>query len=244
MGIISSIRKFLFGTARSNQPIKESSPDYDHRDHLLELKDDHLSNDRKIMETHNEESKGVIQNIKESELFKKSSEVLENVGDVVATTGEKFMGKAKDVLEGPGKEVLDKFGSASEKIGEKIVEGGKALKDKASEIMDSLGDKLDETMKKAEEFTKTQDKNDSEFAETEFKMKKSELDDKDDFFSKADKFSKGEYSNSDTRILDTKKTETTEKSKNIEGFDDADQDGDPLIDDAKIIEEENNEKKS
>ena len=71
-------------------------------------------------------------------------------------------------------------------------------------------------------------------------LEKSTLEGKDDFFAKADRYARGDFQKEGAiNIVDAEKTEPVEKEPfkgDIHGFDDADGDGDPLIDDA-IIEE-------
>ncbi len=76
--------------------------------------------------------------------------------------------------------------------------------------------------------------------EGERKTGESTLDGTDSFFDRADRFARGDYHNEggkDMRIQDDPEYQPRKKSNLIAGFNDADNDGDSLIDDA-IIEEE------
>lgn len=169
---------------------------HDSTEHLLDVNEDFLRSREKggsasnvPMENTDEGSKkSVLDEIKDSEIYKKTSETLDMVGDSILDTGEKFMEKSKEFIDGPGKKAADKFGEVSEKVGEKIFEGGKVLFDKASDLVSDLGEKLDETIQKAEKFAKEEKKDKSEFAETDFKVKASELNDKEDFLIKLTDF--------------------------------------------------------
>lgn len=231
MGLLNGIKKLLFGQkSTTNVPVTPPTEKKgDSSDHLLDVNEDFLKNKT------SEPEKGLINEIKESQIYKQTSEVVDKVSDAILDTGEKFIEKSKEFIDGPGKEAIDKFGDLSEKIGEKVTEGGKALFDKASDVVKNLGEKLDETIKKAEEFNESEKKETSEFADTEFKVKDTEL--PEDFFNKADRFTSGDYSDfPKTTISKPEKPETATK-KDISGFDDKDNDGDSLIDDAIIIEE-------
>lgn len=231
MGFLNGIKKILFGQkTTTNVPVTPTTEKKgDSSDHLLDVNEDFLKNKTLAPD------KGLIEEVKDSQIFKQTSEVVEKVSDAILDTGEKFIEKTKEFIDGPGKETLDKFGDLSEKIGEKITESGKAIYDKASDVVKDLGEKLDETIKKAEEFNKSEKKESGEFSDTEFKIKDTEL--PEDFFNKAGRFTTGDYSDfPKTTITKPEKPESPTK-KDISGFEDRDKDGDSLIDDAIIIEE-------
>ncbi len=262
MGLFGDLKRILFGAKSVSKGAIDKSIDYtkEKSEHLLEVGED-VFNDKKeilderfanlkaeaskkrtdIVKNLKEKSEEIIEDITESELYKKSSETLGRAGDAILDTGEKFIEKSKDFIDGPGKEVAEKFKETSENIGETILEGGKAVLDKTNDIKDKFNQKLEETIQKSEELAKREKANPTkgEFADTPFEVKDSELEDKGDFFEKADKFASGDYSSkSNPQILDTKTEKTRKMSKNIEGFKDRDNDGDPLIDDADIINDE------
>ena len=243
MGIFSEIKKMLFGAKSvTREAVKKTVNEIgEKRDHLLDVNEDHILETKALNYNMHTNEKSVLDKVKDSDVYKKSGELLEKAGDVVATTGEKFIEKTKEFAEGPGKKMMDKFGEASENIGDKIFEGGKVLKEKFDGIMEDIGEKMDETIEKAEEFAQSNKDKKSDFAETEFKVKDSELEDKEDFFNKADKFSKADYTSYD-KITITQNENITADKQNIEivGFEDADNDGDPLIDDADVINDEEN----
>ena len=265
MGFLNDLKKILFGTKSIAKSAARKTADYtkEKTEHLLDTSEDFFEkkkediNERfdkiktnteaksnEIFDNIKNKSKDVLENIKESEIYKKSTETAEKLGDVIADTGEKFIEKTQEFIEGPGNEIAEKFKDASEAIGSKIVEGGKTIFDKATEITQDLGEKLDKTIENAEKLAKSKAKTkdiDSEFADTEFDIKDSELGDKDEFFKKADKFAAGEYKETpEPKILETK-SETKKTNVDIEGFEDRDNDGNPLIDEADIIEESQND---
>lgn len=233
MGLFSRIKRFF--VSQKTEEIEEkkeiASEKWESAAHLLDIDEETVEPIEDVPV-----GKSRLENIRETEAYKKTSEVLDKVGDVVLDTGEKFMEKSKELIDGPGRKVADKFGEASEKIGGKILEGGKALYDKAADAVNDLGEKLDEKLSEAEEFSKSEKEDKGEFADTDFRVKETESN--DDFFSKADRFSRGDFSD----FPETKIIPPGEKRKgsvtDIEGFEDQDHDGDPLIDDASIVEEE------
>jgi hypothetical protein len=260
MGIFNDIKKLIFGSKAVTKSTAKKTSKYikEKGEHLHETSDELIENTKndlnnkfddiktqteekstQIIENIADKSKEVINNITDSKVYKKSTEAIEKVGDIIADTGEKFIDEAKDFIDGPGKEVADKFKDTSEVIGRKIIKGGSTIYDKATEITKNLGEKMDETIQKAEEYAKTKKEkaNDSEFADTPFDIKDSELTDKDDFFDKADKYASGEYSdNPKARILEDK-IESKKEMPDIDGFEDRDNDGNPLIDEADVIED-------
>jgi hypothetical protein len=169
-----------------------------------------------------------------------------------------------DVSEQAGKKFMD----LSERIGEQLFKhGGKAL-DKANmfagELIDranELADKaerdkktdLDVMQEKAEELNKEMEERiratRDRFAGKESDDADSLLDDKDDFFARADRFAKGDYYNKDAKKEEADKEDELElgdipeykpkkKEGTVPGFEDLDGDGDEIIDDAIIDEEE------
>lgn len=252
MGILNDIKKLLFGAkAVTGEAVNKTSEQLkDSSEHLLDVNEDFLRLKQKesgkakseTLIDESETKKTVIEEIRDSDIYKKTSEALDKVGDSILDSGEKFMEKSKEFIDGPGRKAADKFGEVSEKVGEKIFEGGKVLFDKASDLVSELGEKLDETIQKAEKLASEEKKETSAYADTEFKVKSSELDDKEDFFSKADRFSSGDFSDFPKTTITKASTTERQVSKEIPGFDDSDNDGDPLIDDATIVDDEKEEK--
>ncbi len=264
MGIFNDIKKLIFGSKSITKSAAKKTIDYtkEKGEHLLETSEDFFETQKddlnkkfdeiktqtneksnQVVNNITEKSKEIIDNITDSKVFKKSTEAIEKAGDIIADTGDKFIEEAKEFIDGPGKEAADKFKETSEVIGGKIIEGGKTIYNKASEITKNLGEKIDETIKKAEEYAKTKQAEDNkdDFADSPIDLKDSELDDKSDFFDKADKFTSGEYSDNPTPKITKNKTVSKKEMPDIDGFEDRDNDGNPLIDDADIVEENNND---
>lgn len=260
MGILNDLKKILFGAKAVSKGAAKKTIDYtkERSEHILDISEDYV-NDKKdllndkfdqikteskkkgneIVDNVKEKTEAIVDNITESEAYKKTVETVGKAGDAVLDTGEKFIEKSKEFIDGPGKKVADTFKDSSLEIGETILAGGEHLLNKAKEATKNLGDKLDDTIEKAEKMAKKEEANTdkSEFADTPLDIKDSELKDKDDFFSKADKYAAGEYSeNPKPRILD-EKVKSEKESSQIDGFKDRDDDGNPLIDDAEVLED-------
>ena len=193
----------------------------------------------------------------ETEVVKKAAEISENVGDKVLTAGEQFMEKAKDLSETVGEKVLqvggekaEQAGELSEKIGEKVIEAKDAIVERAKEVTADLSEKLDETIEKAQKMAEEETKiPKKEFSDETLDAGGSLLDGTDDFFAKAAKFGAGDYDMSDKEdstpeITENKSTggllelPDDEGNPKAAGFTDHDGDGDEIIDDAVIVDEE------
>jgi hypothetical protein len=196
-----------------------------------------------------EKAKDLSDSIGDTEVVKKAANVSENVGDKVLDTGEAFMEKAKNVSESVGEIVLDKGGEAlegaasiSESIGEKVLDVKDDLIEKAKAATADLGTKLDETIAKAEKMAAEEAANPTpKFAEDTLDTGDSLLDGTDDFFSKAAKFADGDHGAFSEGKIEINKNVTATPAKQVSkaaGFTDHDGDGNEMIDDAIISEEE------
>ena len=264
MGILNDFKKLIFGAKAVTKHTADKAAEKldDTKSDLLDKTEKMLdelssefstsSRDEKtsvptgkedIWDKAKQKSARLVEDIQESEAYKKTAETLEKIGDSILDTGEVFYEKTKEVLEGPGKEMAEKAKEISEDIGEKIVSTGKDLMGKARGLADKLEHTFDETVKKAQaEAEAEKQKPKSEFADTPLDAGGSTLKDKDDFFDKASKYADGIYSDK-PEILKEKATEGSNIGKQpIPGFEDKDQDGDELIDDAEIVDEDNPEK--
>ena len=172
-------------------------------------------------------------------------------------------GEAFDKAKKAGGEALDKAVEVSDQVWVKAEEGAKKVaeegakfgekaKEVAKEVGDKISDKLDEMLEKAEELDKTieeekraMDANNDGFADVPTHQKLREqgslLDDKDDFWAKADRFAKGDYSMGKPSVVGRDDSVKKDDSGNIKGFDDLDGDGDSLMDDAIIVPAEEEE---
>ncbi len=185
----------------------------------------------------------------ETEIVKKAASVSETVGDKVLDTGEAFMDKAKSVSESVGEKVLDKGSDAldgaasiSESIGDKVLDVKDDLIAKAKEATADLGTKLDETIAKAEKMAAEEAANPTpKYAEDTLDTGDSLLDGTDDFFSKAERFADGDHGAFSEGKIEINENVTATPAKEIRkaaGFTDHDGDGNEMIDDAIISEEE------
>lgn len=154
-----------------------------------------------------------------STLAQTSNELL----DKVAASGAKALESAQEL----GAKAME----ASEKISQKIFE-------KSLEIGEKWGAKADEWIEKAEreaaEEAAKREQLARERADNAVRDSKSSLlDDKGGFFDKADRFARGDYH--DVSISkDPNYRRPADKSGKVTGLDDRDGDGDSLIDDAVI----------
>lgn len=183
-----------------------------------------------ISESMKQASGGGRKNPHLEELKKTGKETL----DKAVETSDKFWEKAEDV---------------GKKAGEEGLKLGKKVEDKARDIGEKISDKLDEMVEKAEKLDKTieeerraMDADGDGFADTptheKLRQQGSLLKDKDDFWSKAEKFAEGDYSMGQARVVGKDDSVKKSDSGNIKGFDDADGDGDSLVDDAIVVDDE------
>ncbi len=164
--------------------------------------------------------------------------------------GKKVMEQAKQ----KGEEVLDKAVEKSDEFWVKAEEVGKDVgakaKDLAKDVSEKINTKMDEMLEKAEaldrkieEEERAMDADGDGFADTptheKLRQQGSLLDDKDDFWAKAASFADGDYSLGKTRVVGTDDTvEPKPNDGNLKGFEDLDGDGDALMDDAIIVEDD------
>ena len=116
--------------------------------------------------------------------------------------------------------------------------------EKANEIGEKLSDKYDETYEKAKALEAQEAlEPKGEFADTPLDAGGSLLDGTDDFFSKAERYAEGDYSDKNSmKVGDTEISlpsgESTKELGKVAGMEDIDGDGNELVDDAIIIEDE------
>jgi ElaB/YqjD/DUF883 family membrane-anchored ribosome-binding protein len=170
--------------------------------------------------------------------------------------------KAADVSERVGKRVID----ASDKINERLFEEGEKLWDKAKEKGSSFMDRFEDLVDKANEEAEKESMDDltekakamdeelerrvkergqrSNAENLERDRKKGPLGGMDSFFDKAERYASGDYADEGTpagkdvtirKDPDYKPKENTGK---VKGFDDLDGDGDEIIDDAILDDDD------
>ncbi|MEM6396148.1 MAG: hypothetical protein AAF741_07350 [Bacteroidota bacterium] len=145
---------------------------------------------------------------------------------------------------------------AAEKLGQKAMEKGDELLNKAAEKGAELKDKFDDLVGRASEAAEAEAaKEEAEKARLEAEIEaaknksfggdansrdtsESTLDGSDSFFDRASRYADGDYHNEggkDVRLEKDPDYKKTIKDGDIQGFDDEDNDGDPLIDDAEVL---------
>ncbi|MDX1407156.1 MAG: hypothetical protein R3330_03455, partial [Saprospiraceae bacterium] len=178
-----------------------------------------------------------------------SDKVAEKAGpmvDKVKEKGSEFVEKAV--------EVSDKVWEQAEDVGEKVIDKGGDLvekaKDMAGKVGDKISEKMDEMLEKADELDKTIEKekdaidaNRDGWADKTHNEKLRETstmpDDKDDFWSRAEKYAEGDYSMGKPRIIKEETSmQDTGTSEPLKGFEDMDGDGDEIIDDAILVDDD------
>jgi ElaB/YqjD/DUF883 family membrane-anchored ribosome-binding protein len=144
-----------------------------------------------------------------------------------------------------GDDELEIAKSAAGAIGSKMEEIRTDLVSDARNISDKLGKQLDETLEKAKRLA-AHEASEPEYKAPSEHLRKNALDDKDDFFKKAEAFADGRYDEVTDPFSD-KPTIVRSEGKNVEkeksstllpGFEDLDGDGDELIDDALLDKED------
>jgi ElaB/YqjD/DUF883 family membrane-anchored ribosome-binding protein len=171
---------------------------------------------------------------------------------------KKAGGEAFEQAKKSGAEALDKAVEMSDHVWDKVDEASEKvaaadIPGKAKDLVDKVSDKInttmDELLQKAEDLDKTiedekraMDADGDGYADipTHQKLRDqgSLIDDKDDFWSKAENFAEGDYSMGKARVVgsDDSASETPDDGK-LRGFEDRDGDGDPLVDDAIIVDD-------
>jgi len=147
---------------------------------------------------------------------------------------------------GENNERLEKLQDITEDIGKKVTEAKDKVMEQAQELKEDIDKKIDETLLKAKEAeVKEKYENEKRATTPHTGHGESTLDGEDDFFSKADKYARGDYSVfSEGKITidkkDIKEAMNTDAKSDIKaaGFEDLDGDGNEIVDDAIIDPEE------
>jgi len=199
----------------------------------------------------------------DSDTVDKAKNFTEDVGSKVLDTGEDFLDKAKQTSELVGGKVLEKGSELFEDAKNLADEKGAVLKEKMDDLhkkaaAEAAKDKIEDSMSdldKMERDIAQRVKNRDQ--KGVFGDDSSLLDGKDDFFSRAEKYAAGDYHGTgktntptppppadENPILellpldsgDKKADEKTPFTGEVKGFEDMDGDGDPVIDDAIVID--------
>lgn len=192
-----------------------------------------------------------------------TTDFIEETGRKVMETGDELLEKSQDFAERTGKVVLEKGGEALEKakkvaeeVGGKVLEKGAEVGGRMSEVFgdaakkaeDKFAQFFEEAQRAAEEETKAKseprDFNKEPIKTPAERLQEDSLDSKQDFFSKAERFAQGDHHafNEKPRVIPSDGTapaKTSDQPVNpLRGFEDLDGDGNELIDDAIIDEDE------
>ncbi|MEL6392948.1 MAG: hypothetical protein AAFR97_09340, partial [Bacteroidota bacterium] len=166
-----------------------------------------------------------------------------------------FSQAADSALDAAAKAGL-KAKDTAEKLGQKAMEKGDELLSKAAEKGAELKEKFDDMVEKASiaaEAEAEREAAEKARVESEIEAAKDEafggdadgrdtsestLEGSDSFFERAARYADGDYHDEggkDMRIEEDPNYKKEPKTGDIQGFDDKDEDGDPLIDDAEVV---------
>lgn len=171
-------------------------------------------------------------------------EEVKNISEEEKTEGT-AKDKAREFAEKVGEDVIDKADELYDKGKEKFSELADKGKKKAERLKEKAQETYDDLYEKAKEQEEI-DQNTPEYAEDSHadKLRKTDLmEGTDDFFSKAEKFAEGDYKAAREGTVDVRENKEEQNSpkkddRKVAGFEDRDGDGDELIDDAEIEDEE------
>ncbi len=258
MGILDELKKALFGASsvakntlddRLKKTPSSSTTKKVERPTQEEMDDKYTAEGKKMleeMESGKDPSPDYLKDLDEgSAEAKESVERIKNVTEELGTTilsgtaaaMEKARELAKDAVE-KGKESWEGK------------DGEEGIKDKVDQARQKLKDKFDETMQKAQDFAAEEEANKDVPYETSEKAKKALEEsllpgDDDDFWSKAEAFAEGRYDDvrdeGDITVIESTTENKPKELPPVYGMEDLDGDGNELIDDAILPDEEDSE---
>lgn len=186
------------------------------------------------------------QKIADGEHVKKAGQFIERTGEQVIDTADKLWKDVKSAGEQIAQsETAKKAGELAEELGSKILDGAQKTWESIKEKAENLSEKLHEAQEKsadpASDPFKKYSKSHEETSHLD-ELKKNSGFGSGSFFDKASKFADGDYDAVRGDRLDTNIDKPSAEPKawqggEIPGFEDRDGDGDPLIDDAEIIDD-------
>ena len=195
------------------------------------------SPDQTVNETHNpSEQKNEIAGSNISGLFFDEDEIdLDDLKQKSELEAKRSTGHSKE--SDSTKTNTDAF---KEKIEENLKNAGSKIKDKGEKIREKLDSFLDDVEKKSAELDEIEKQEREKYSGPMEYRGKSLLDDKDDFFEKAKAFADGRPAPPKGMRIEENKTDKPNKEdkRKVYGFEDLDGDGDEIIDDAIIDEQE------
>jgi ElaB/YqjD/DUF883 family membrane-anchored ribosome-binding protein len=186
-------------------------------------------------------------------LGKKVQDITEDVGKKVIDQGEKAWEKFQDVSEKVGKKVLDTSEEVGGKIFDKAKEASGVIKGKFDELVEkaneaaaqepSFDELTEEAKRKAEEMEQRIKERGqrSNVENLEADEKKGPLGGFDSFFDKAARYADGDYHNEGEGHMKIQKDpdfQPEDKEGTVKGFKDLDGDGNEIIDDAIIDDDD------
>lgn len=177
-----------------------------------------------------------------SERIKESTEA---IGESILTGAADMLDRLRDGAVA----LSDKLEKKSDELQHKAKgflyekdESGQSLMDKAKAKIDEFKsrfqEKIDEAQEAAKEYDKTKDTPYQSSPQDKENLEKSSLDDKDEFWRKAEAFAAGDFDR--VKAVKIEKTDNVppKSSSTAPGFSDEDGDGNELVDDATVISEE------
>lgn len=181
---------------------------------------------------------------------KKASSGLDRLKESTEAIGESIFGKTSDVLVAV-KSHADKMGELLEKKGEALYqstqkylnekdENGMSIIDRAKANLDHIKNKWNKTVDDAQKMAE-EEKNKGEYVSKDPNMedlKKSAFEDKDNFWRKAEAFAAGDFDKVKDVSISKIDHKDDKPKPNAPGFEDKDGDGNEIIDDAIIVDED------
>lgn len=249
MGFLSELKKLVFGAeslsksaARKGREMAEDAGE-ELWDKATDLGETLAEKTGGLRDAILHQAEGTIDMVSKNETLKKAATEAEQMSEKVLSKGEELLGKGAEKVEQLGKSILgennenlEKAKDFAEGVGSKILETKDKLQDKAEDLVDNINDKIDSTLERAKaeeaaEAAKPKKDLKTILEENEGSM----LDGKDDFFSKAEKFAKGDYQAAAEGKVSIQEIEAPAKeAAKAAGFSDLDGDGNEVIDDAII----------
>lgn len=254
MGIFSDIKKLIFGAEsvsksainKGKEFARETSEDF--METAEKVGDKIADKTSGLRDAILHQAEGTINMVTKSETLKNVATETERIGEKVLSTGEEMIKKGSEKVEKFGQSILEENKENIEKakeftsnLGNKVLEAKKKLVDQAEDVLEDINEKIDQRIArgKVEEAAEAA-KPKKDLREILDQNEGSLLKDKDDFFSKAEKFAKGDYhavSEGKITIGESDLPKTKKDPAKAAGFTDLDGDGNEVIDDA-IIEPE------
>ena len=253
MGIFSEVKKLIFGAESLGKSAINKGKDFakETGEDLWEkagtLGEDVAEKTSGLRDAILHQAEGTINMVTKSETLKNVAESTERIGEKILSKGEELINKGTDQVEklgqtilGENNENLEKAKEFTASVGSKVIETKDKLVHKAEELIDDINEKIDETLAKSKvEEAAEAAKPKMDLKEMLDKNDGSLLKDKDSFFSKAEKFAKGDYNGVLEGQITVKDATIKDKEPSkAAGFTDLDGDGNEVIDDAIIDTEE------